>query len=200
MEGFEDLGHYGRTNKTANCVLVFMARGIYSSWKFPIAYFLAHSGVDKINLKNLIIDVLKKLFEVGLCPKVIVCDQGTNNQSTLKSLNISEANPYFYINNNKFFSLFDVPHLIKSIRNNLIKACYMKGDNIISFEDIKKTYELDKQNHKSRSLIKVTDAHIYPSSFQKMRVQVATQLLLVIQCQQRSELVYKQENFKVTLL
>jgi len=47
VEGFEDLGHYGRTNKSANCVLVFMARGIYSPWKFPIAYFLAHSGVNK---------------------------------------------------------------------------------------------------------------------------------------------------------
>jgi len=30
IEGFEDLGHYGRTNKSANCVLVFMAQGIYS--------------------------------------------------------------------------------------------------------------------------------------------------------------------------
>jgi hypothetical protein len=55
---------------------------------FQSPIFFSHSGVDKINLKNLIIDILKNLFEVGLCPKV-VCDQGTNNQSTLKSLNIS---------------------------------------------------------------------------------------------------------------
>ncbi|KAF0705671.1 THAP domain-containing protein 9, partial [Aphis craccivora] len=95
IEGFEDLDHYGRTNKSANCVLVFMAQGIYSPWKFSIAYFLAHSGVNKTILKTLIIDVLQKLFEVGLCPKIIVCDQGTNNQSALKSLNISEDNPFF---------------------------------------------------------------------------------------------------------
>ena len=177
IEGFEDLGHYGRTNKSANCVLVFMAQGIYSQWKFPIAYFLAHSGVNKTILKNLIIDVLQKLFEVGLCPKIIVCDQGTNNQSTLKSLNISEDSPFFFINNNKIFSLFDVPHLLKSVRNNLINACYIKDNKIISFDDIKKTYELDKQNHKSRSLVKITDAHIYPNSFQKMRVKFAVQLL-----------------------
>ncbi|KAL4153780.1 hypothetical protein QTP88_001613 [Uroleucon formosanum] len=177
IEGFEDLGHYGRTNKSANCVLVFMARGIYSTLKFPIAYFLAHSGVNKTILKNLIIDVLQKLFEVGLCPKIIVCDQGTNNQSTLKSLNISEDNPFFFINNNKIFSLFDVPHLLKSIRNNLINACYIKDNKIISFDDIKKTYELDKQNHKSKSLVKITDAHIYPNSFHKMRVKLAVQLL-----------------------
>lgn len=30
IEGFQDLGTYGRINKSANCVLVFMARGIYS--------------------------------------------------------------------------------------------------------------------------------------------------------------------------
>jgi hypothetical protein len=47
IEGFEDLGHYERTNKSANYVLVFMARGIYSPWKFRIAYFLSHSGVNK---------------------------------------------------------------------------------------------------------------------------------------------------------
>lgn len=64
IEGFENFEHYGRTDKTANSVLVFMAWGIYSPWKFPIAYFLAHSGVNKIMLKN--------LFEIGLCPKLIV--------------------------------------------------------------------------------------------------------------------------------
>ncbi|XP_022166524.1 uncharacterized protein LOC111031047 [Myzus persicae] len=47
IEGFEDFGHYGRTNKSANCVMVFMARGLYSPWKFPVAYFLAHSGVKQ---------------------------------------------------------------------------------------------------------------------------------------------------------
>lgn len=29
IEEFQDLGIYGRINKSANCVLVFMARGIY---------------------------------------------------------------------------------------------------------------------------------------------------------------------------
>jgi hypothetical protein len=94
-----------------------------------------------------------------MCPKMIVCDQSTTNQSTLKLLNVLEDSPFFFINKNKIFSFFDVLHLLKSIRNNLIEACYLKGDNIISFDDIKQTYELDKPNHKSRSLIKITDVH-----------------------------------------
>lgn len=36
IEGFEGLDHYERTNKISNCVLVFIAQGITSPWKFPI--------------------------------------------------------------------------------------------------------------------------------------------------------------------
>lgn len=105
IEGFEDLRCYGKTDKSAKCVFV-LARGIYSSWKYPIGYFLTHSRVNKINFKQLIIDILQKLFDVGLCPKAIVCDQAMKNQSTLKSLNISEENPFFFINNNKITYLY----------------------------------------------------------------------------------------------
>lgn len=49
---------------------------------------------------------------------------------------------------------------------------------IISFDDMKKPYALDKQNHKSRSLTKITDAHIYQNSFKNVRVKLAAQLLL----------------------
>jgi len=176
IEGFEDFGHYGRTNKSANCVMVFMARGLFSPWKFPVAYFLAHSGVKHTLLKDLIIDVLTELFKNGLYPKVLVCDQGTNNQSALKSLGVDENKPYFFFENNKIFSIFDSPHLIKSLRNNLI-GCSFEKDNmtVAAFSDITKTYEIDKNNIKSKSLLKITEAHIYPSSFQKMRVKLAVQ-------------------------
>lgn len=177
IEGFEDFGHYGRSKKTANSVMVFMARGIYTSWKFPVAYFLAHSGVNHKLLKNLIVDVIAELLKIGLCPKMLVCDQGTNNQSALKSLGINEKKPFFFVEENKIFSIFDVPHLFKSIRNNLIGSCFKKGDDTISFSDIAETYQIDKKNTKSRALLKITDAHINPSSFQKMRVKLAVQLL-----------------------
>lgn len=74
-----------------------MTRGNYfsSEWKFPIAYYLAYSGVNKNILKYLIIDVKKKWFNVGLYPELIICDQETSNQSALKLLNISEEKTFF---------------------------------------------------------------------------------------------------------
>jgi len=75
-EGFENIGKIGRENKTANTALVFMVRGIYSSWKFPIAHF----AVKSKTFKTLIVDVIKELIGVELSPQLTVCDQGTNNQ------------------------------------------------------------------------------------------------------------------------
>uniref|UniRef100_A0A2S2P4P3 Transposable element P transposase n=1 Tax=Schizaphis graminum TaxID=13262 RepID=A0A2S2P4P3_SCHGA len=176
IEGFEDLGRLGRSSKTANTALVFMARGVYTSWKIPIAYFLAHSAVKHNILKTLIIDVLQELLNIDLFPKVIVCDQGTNNQSALRLLNVSVDRPFFYVGEHKVFALFDTPHLLKSIRNNFIGSNFKKGDIVISFNDIVQTYNIDKKNKKSRALLKITDAHIRPNSFQKMRVKLAAQV------------------------
>jgi len=176
IEGFEDLGRLGRSSKTANTTLLFMARGVYTSWKIPIAYFLAHSAVKHDILKTLIIDVLQELLNIDLFPKIIVCDQGTNNQSALRLLNVSVDRPFFYVNEHKVFALFDTPHLLKSIRNNFIESNFKKGDIVISFNDIVQTYNIDKKNNKSRALLKNTDAHIRPNSFQKMRVKLAAQV------------------------
>lgn len=60
-----------------------MAKGIYFSWKIPIAYFLAHSTVKHSALKNIVVNILQEIFRAGLFPKLIICDQGTNNHSAL---------------------------------------------------------------------------------------------------------------------
>ncbi|KAL4090996.1 hypothetical protein QTP88_025743 [Uroleucon formosanum] len=56
--------------------------------------------------------------------------------------------------------------------------CSFEKNNmkIAAFSDIVATYEIDKKNIKSKSLLKITEAHIDPSSFQKMRVKLAVQL------------------------
>lgn len=164
IEGSEDFGKYGRSNKSANSVMVFMARGIFYQWKFPVAYFLTHSGVKTKMLNKLIINIIIELFNVGLCPKMSVCDQGTNNQSALKSLGIDENKPYFYVNKNRVFSIFDVPHLVKSLRNNFIDCFFKKGDLQFAFKDIVEVYQIDKKNTKSKAILKITEAHIIPEN------------------------------------
>jgi len=76
VEGYEDLGHKGRNDKVASQALVFIARGLYSKWKLPLAYFLSASSTRCLELKNLISDVIEKALEVGLIITAVICDQG----------------------------------------------------------------------------------------------------------------------------
>lgn len=92
--------------------------------------------------------------------RAIICDQGPNNRSTLTKLGFTKDKPWIDANGNKIFSVYDVPHLIKNIRNNFLTSDLIFKNNRVSFQDIKKTYMIDKHSSTSRSLLKITDSHI----------------------------------------
>lgn len=108
---FEDLGHKGRTNKLATQAMVFIVRGLYSNWKLPLAYFLTGSSMSSLILKDLIVDVIEKCFELGFNIVALVCDQGSNNYSALKHLGCCKEKPLIEIKGKTIFSIFDVPHI-----------------------------------------------------------------------------------------
>lgn len=176
IEGFEDYGHLGRTKKFAKHALVFMARGIFSSWKLPLAYYFSNAGVPSEKLRDILYSLLEASFKSGLKPQMIICDQGAYNQKLYKLLQVNKDKPYFEFDGKKIFAVYDTLHLVKSFRNNLLNGQYLYEGNYISFTDIKKVYELDK-GKTCRALIKLTDKHIYPSTFQRMNVKLATQVL-----------------------
>lgn len=176
IEGFEDLGPLGRSTKHATHALVFSIRGLYSSWKFPLAYFFSHHSTNKDNLKYLINYILETLHAIGFLPRALVCDQGSNNRGALTLLGVTKDQPYFHFNGNKIFAFFDVPHLFKSIRNNLLSGTFKLFDKIISFDIIKRTYEIDKSSQTARTLPKITDKHISPNAFEKMSCNLALQI------------------------
>jgi len=106
-----------------------------------------------------------------------VCDQGTNNQAAYRDFGMSKENPFFYINNQiKIYALYDAPHLIKNYRNNFLSGDFLFMDKIVSFKDIVKTYEIDKNSNTSRALTKLTDFHIRPGPFQKINCKLAFQI------------------------
>jgi len=177
IEGYEDLGTKGRSNKLAGQALLFMIRGVYSKWKLPFAYFLPSTSVSHKILSELLIEAINKIFDCGFIVLSMVCDQGTNNVSALqKDLNMTKDKPYIEIRGKKVFSIFDVPHLYKNLRNNFIKNNFIYKENETSFQDLKDTYELDKNSGTSRSLLKITNNHMNPGPFQLMSCKLAMQL------------------------
>lgn len=175
IEGFEDLGHLGRTHRKARYALVFLARGLYSRWKLSLAYFVSHCGVPTQHLVVLLKTVLEKCFQSGLLPQAVVCDQGTSNQSTYKKLGVLENQPFFKVGTHQIIALYDVPHLFKNFRNNLLQNNFINNDQEISFQDVRAAYNID-QSKTCKAMTKITERHINPKGFQKMSVKLATQI------------------------
>ncbi len=179
IEGVVDFGEVGRKKEIANQGLVFMVRGLAKKWKQPIAYFLSRNSTPASTLSSLVSDCLSRLFSIGLHVKVVICDQGVNNQGMFDLLGITAERPFIDIDSNRVFFMYDPPHLLKSVRNNLKSHLFKINDKEIKWEYIEKFYRDDKrQGHSEMRLApKLTEKHISLPAFSKMSVSRAGQVL-----------------------
>ncbi|ENN74456.1 hypothetical protein YQE_08948, partial [Dendroctonus ponderosae] len=170
---------------------VFMLRGIYRQWKQPIAFTFSKGPVRPINLKKMITNLIEHCQSIGLIVIATVCDQGSTNQTAIKILldetkahflrnNLQRKYDGFFINKQEIVPLFDVPHLFKGIRNNLLNKQLMfqidGKSKIAKWEHLEQFYQLDASIPSLRICSKLTDAHIVPSKINKMRVKNCTQV------------------------
>ena len=177
VEGTSDFGTLGKTKLLANTALVFMVRGLAEKWKQCIGYFLSAGPVASKTLKDLTMQAVDKLTEVGLNVKVIICDQGSNNRSFLETqLKVSVEKPYITYADRKIHIIYDPPHLLKNIRNNLKKHNFLHNNVTIDWWHIVNFYNFDKGND-IRLAPKLSDDHITLPMFTKMRVKLAAQVL-----------------------
>lgn len=177
IEGVQDLGELGRGPGLAKQALVKMLRGLYSNWKIPLSFYFSENGVKHKEITKIIQFHLLELSKIGLNPVSIICDQSTTNQKVFKDLNVTQDLPFFYINEQKYFAVFGPPHIIKCLRSNLLNGDFLlENSKVIDFNDIKFIYNLDQQSTTARALLKITEAHLNPSNFQKMSVKLATQV------------------------
>ena len=169
---------YGmRNGKLLNQALVIMVRGLSNKWKQPIAFFYNNSTVSTADLAFLLRETITIIQETGLHIRCIVCDQGATNIAALRLLGFSKNSPYFPNPSidRKIHVIFDPPHLIKSIRNNLQRHNIDINGEIVSWQHIQSLYNLDKINS-VRLVPKLTDRHLDPGPLLSMKVKLATQV------------------------
>lgn len=117
--GFEDF-HNKKSTNIATSALVVMARGISHNWKQPISYFFSQNSTSNKDLRDIIVESIRKLKNIGLKVHAVTSDQGSNFYGLVKScFKLTFKQPYFFVDDSPIFYLFDVPHLLKSTRNNL---------------------------------------------------------------------------------
>ncbi|CAK1597574.1 unnamed protein product [Parnassius mnemosyne] len=188
--GFEDFGHKN-TNQIADHALVFMLISIKGKFKQPICYTFCKSCTKKDNLKYLIKSLIKEVHKTGLKIIATICDQSQSNVSVVKSLREDTRKEYlkqglehkscsFEIENCKIFPLFDTPHLLKGVRNNLLNkdAKFIEDgvEKIAKWEHIKMLFNEDVGEHELRLVNKLTEFHINKDKIPKMKVKFAAQV------------------------
>lgn len=176
IEGFVDYGDGERENKHAKSICVFMVRSICGKFK-QILDYLACPGTIPSDILNKhvrkCIDVCEKM---NLIVRLTSCDQGPTNRKFYRINNVTSETPYFSHNGKKIYCSYDVPHLFKSIRNNLKKGDLMTPDGQISWKIIEILYNVER-NETTKMCPKLTSVHVYPTEFQKMSVRLAVQVL-----------------------
>jgi len=174
--GFEDFGHLGAGTALCNNALVFMVKGLCAKWKQPIGYFVSHNATCAEKLLSLVSTALQKLSAVGLDVRVIVCDQGSTNQHMLRLLDVTVERPCVEMQGKQVTFMYDPPHLLKSIRNNLVKHDFMVNGNTVSWKYVTEFYNSDSQLQ-IRMAPKLTKRHIELPPFAAMRVCLAAEVL-----------------------
>ena len=157
-------------------VQVGMVRGLCHSWKQPV-YFNFDAAMTEETLRKIILSIESTGIEVW----AITCDAGPTNQGLLNRLEISTAKtsfPNLSDPSREIFAFFDVPHLLKLLRNHILDSGIDvdgKG-SIICLADFQSIL-----NHNSAELKihpKLSDHHINCVGNQQQRVRLAAQLLL----------------------
>jgi len=142
---FEDFGDGQVSGNVANSALVFVVKGLCIKWKQPLGYFLTKNATPAERLKDLLSFVVQKLSDIGLIVVVVIRDQGATKQQLFKFFDITMEKPFALVSGQRAIFMFDVPHLLKSVRNNLIKHDFQIGDHTVKWSYIKEFYECDSK-------------------------------------------------------
>ena len=177
IEGFSE--GVTKTNQLANHAIAFMVKSIVDNWKQPIGYFLSSGPMSGNDMKILLLECISKLHSIGLKVLVIIGDQGSNNRNLFensKQLGITVNQPFFMVGDHKIFVMYDLPHLIKNVRNNLKKHGLVVNGKDILWDHIKEFYEKDSSKS-IRMAPKLTHKHFSLKMFATLSVKKATQVL-----------------------
>jgi hypothetical protein len=109
-------------------------------------YFLVNEACSSFKVKEKLIEIINTVENIGLHVEAVDSDIGSNYQKFVREMCITPENPWFLHNGRKIVYLFDTPHIIKAVRNNLIKYDFHFDGKVASWKDIEVLYNIDSKN------------------------------------------------------
>jgi hypothetical protein len=182
LSGISDFGENNRELECANEALVFMIQGVYSNWKLSFSYYFSASCTTSEMLKTKVLENLEAVLSTGLKVRACVCDMSFTNQGLYRLLGCKTSNPYITVNGCQIYLLYDFPHLLKLIRNNLLKRYFIITDRRTKIEKNIKWAYINQFRRRDRNCAlrmapKLTQGHFKLKDYSKMKVKLAAQVL-----------------------
>lgn len=186
LRGFVDLGPFTPA-KDANlpCDHGMVVMFVPFAGKFSqiLGAFAANGNVKGELLCKILVEATILAEKAGLFIHFVTCDGATWNRKMWTLMGIRGStrkiicrvqHPVDTKRNLHFLS--DFPHLVKCLRNSLLKGGFTTPDGRVSTYFVKEAFNLDKNNVTLKAMPGLTTRHFEPSSFEKMRVSLAFQL------------------------
>ncbi|XP_063822851.1 uncharacterized protein LOC135072744 [Ostrinia nubilalis] len=186
IRGFKDFG-YERELRFCDHALVLMLKGVCSNWKQPICFYFCEGTTAAATVVRILKEVVTRVSESGLIPLAIVCDQGSTFRTAINMLKLEterkrisneESNDgTIEISGLPLSVVYDPPHLLKGLRNNLLTKDMLFKGKVATWKDIESVFDADCQLGHTRMHKKLTEHHVYAAKMKKMKVSVAAQTL-----------------------
>lgn len=177
-------------NDVATHILVLMVRGIMTRVNLPFIWYPC-KNLSSFQLLGVVWKATKLLEHMDLKVRAWVCDGASSNR-TFYNLHCKMGQQFAgvtYCTMNRYgrpryiYYICDVPHLLKTVRNNLENSHgnhnsknLVKSGRTISWSHIVSTVDADKRMQLSR-LFKIKEEHVHLSPQLRMRVKLAAQVL-----------------------
>ncbi|KRT84344.1 hypothetical protein AMK59_2308 [Oryctes borbonicus] len=191
VEGFVDMGGNKRRPLYADHALVFLLKGIKSKWKQPVCFVFSQGTTATAELVVLIREVIRNCRRAGLNIVATICDQGATNQAAINYLvnetrvhclkrNIANRLQGYLIDNEEVVHMYDFPHLLKGVRNNMLNKNLHFGQNgiqkVARWSHIIQAYNIEQKQGPYSLCYKLTEEHVLPNRIRKMKVKNCSQV------------------------
>nr|XP_012229746.1 PREDICTED: uncharacterized protein LOC105676440 isoform X2 [Linepithema humile] len=172
--GFYEIGAEKR-RILARKALVVMARSLAGDWEQPVAYYF-HGGACNADVtKNLIFQAIIKLTHIGATVHALITGTAPMFLRLSQRLGISAERPWFLVNGEKIFYIFDVARLMRATRNVLMTHEICFREKKASWADIELFFRCDSQKRLPLAP-KLSVSHLKPSERQKIETKYAVEV------------------------
>nr|XP_037280753.1 uncharacterized protein LOC119174070 [Rhipicephalus microplus]XP_037280754.1 uncharacterized protein LOC119174070 [Rhipicephalus microplus] len=183
IDGFVDLGQF-TSDKDEHSVcdhgMVIIFVPFVGKWTQILAAFATHGNINGNLLTKIMLEAVILAEKAGLKVDFITSDGATWNRemwsvmgikASLTETKCSTLHPVDPTRKLHFLS--DFPHLIKCLRNGLLRSDYETLEGRVSLQFVRKALELDGCSVTLQAMHGITGSHTNPNNFEKMRVSLA---------------------------